>query len=236
MTKPKRRQKNLGKRIRRIVIGTLLAILLAPLILLVAYRHINPPITPLMVIRLAEGEGIKKSWVPLAAISPHVPRAVIALEDSSFCEHFGFDWGEIFDALAEFYRGKRLRGASTISMQTTKNLLLWPHRDYLRKAAEAPLTILLEAMWDKQRILEVYLNIVEWGPGVYGIEAAAQNHFGKSARDLTQREAALLAAVLPNPRKWSPSRPGPYVTQQVYTSFARVRKLKSLTMLGCTRP
>lgn len=210
--------------------------MLAPVAMLFAYRYLDPPVTPLMLLRMTEGEGIKKTWVPLDGISPHVARAVISLEDSSFCEHAGIDWGEMFDALSSYYKGKRVRGASTISMQTTKNLLLWPQRNMARKAVEAPLTVLMEMMWDKQRILEVYLNIVEWGPGIYGIEAAARAHFNKPARWLNQREAALLAAVLPNPRKWSPSRPGPHVLQQVYTSKYRVQKLRTLTMFDCTRP
>ena len=226
----------LGRKIRRYVLLGLAIVLATPVALLFAYRYVNPPITPLMVIRLIQGEGLDKTWVPLSAISPHVPKAVIALEDTSFCEHYGFDWGEIFDALAAFYRGKRLRGASTISMQTTKNLLLWPQRNFLRKIAEAPLTILLETLWDKQRILEVYLNIVEWGPGVYGIEAAARTHFGKSARSLSRREASLLAAILPSPRKWSASRPGPHVRRQVYTSNVRIQQLNTMTLLDCTRP
>ena len=223
-----------AKRARRIVLGGLLAILLTPVALLLIYRQLDPPITPLMLIRLIEGEGLTKTWVPLADISPHVPRAVIALEDNNFCEHHGFDWGEIFEALSEYYKGERLRGASTISMQTTKNLFLWPQRNLLRKVAEAPLTLIMEALWDKQRIIEVYLNIVEWGPGVYGVEAAAQAHFRKPARRLTPREAALLAAVLPNPRKWSPSRPSGYLLRQVRTSYRRVRQLGP--MLDCAKP
>jgi monofunctional biosynthetic peptidoglycan transglycosylase len=192
-------RKSWAKRARRIVLGVLLAILLTPVALLLIYRQLDPPITPLMLIRLIEGEGLTKTWVPLTDISPHVPRAVIALEDNNFCEHHGFDWGEIFDALSEYYKGERLRGASTISMQTTKNLFLWPQRNLLRKAAEAPLTLIMEALWDKRRIIEVYLNIVEWGPGIYGVEAAAQAHFRKPARRLTPREAALLAAPAARP-------------------------------------
>ncbi len=227
-------RKSWGQRVRQTLLWVLLVVLVSPVILLVIYRELDPPITPLMLIRITQGEGLNKTWVPLAAISPHVPKAVIALEDNTFCEHAGFDWAEVFDALAVYYRGGRLRGASTISMQTTKNLFLWPQRDPIRKVVEAPLTLVLEALWDKQRILEVYLNIVEWGPGIYGIEAASRAHFRKSASRLTRREAALLAAVLPNPRKWSPTRPSSYLRQQVYISGKRVRQLGP--MLDCTRP
>ncbi len=229
-----RGQRTWGQKLRQIMLWFLVIVLISPVVLLVIYREMDPPVTPLMLIRMVEGEGLRKTWVPLRAISPHVPRAVIALEDNTFCEHAGFDWAEVFDALAEYYRGGRLRGASTISMQTTKNLFLWPQRNMVRKVVEAPLTLILETLWNKQRILEVYLNIVEWGPGIYGIEAAARAHFRKSARHLTSREAALLAAVLPNPRKWSPSRPSSYLLRQVYTSARRVRQLGP--MLDCTRP
>ena len=228
-TRPKRQA---GKWTRRVLL-LLVLILLAPAGLMLVYRVLPPPVTPLMVIRLFEGEGLSKDWITFDAMSPHVPAAVIALEDNTFCEHSGFDWASIHQAIADYYRGRRLRGASTISMQTTKNVFLWPQRNMVRKALEAPLTVLLEALWDKQRILEVYLNVVEWGPGIYGIEAAARASFGKPASALTQRESALLAAVLPNPRKWSPRRPTRYLERQVRLAKTRVRKLGPL--LDCAR-
>ena len=228
-TRPKRQA---GKWTSRVLL-LLVLILLAPAGLMLVYRVLPPPVTPLMVIRLFEGEGLSKDWITFDAMSPHVPAAVIALEDNTFCEHSGFDWGSIHQAIADYYRGRRLRGASTISMQTTKNVFLWPQRNMVRKALEAPLTVLLEALWDKQRILEVYLNVVEWGPGIYGIEAAARASFGKPASALTQRESALLAAVLPNPRKWSPRRPTRYLERQVRLAKTRVRKLGPL--LDCAR-
>ena len=221
-------------RLRNIILGTIAAVLLAPIFMLMVYRIAKPPITPLMVIRLLEVEGIKKVWFALSRISPHVRNSVIALEDSGFCEHSGFDWGQLFEALSEYYnKGERLRGASTISMQTTKNLFLWPQRGMVRKVLEAPLTIVLEALWDKPRILEVYLNIVEWGPGIYGVEAAAHAYFRKPAAQLTSYEAALLAAVLPNPRRWSPANPTRYITNRVYTATARIRRLGE--RLDCVR-
>jgi monofunctional biosynthetic peptidoglycan transglycosylase len=228
-----RKRRTLASRLRWIVVCTLGAVLIAPVALALLFREVPPPVTPLMVIRMFEGEGIKKDWMPLSEISPHVVNAVIALEDNNFCAHSGVDWGQLFEALSDYYKGERLRGASTISMQTAKNLYLWPGRDYLRKAVEAPLTVLLEALWDKQRILEVYLNIAEWGPGVYGVEAAARANFGKSAARLSRREGALLAAVLPNPREWSPSRPTPYLLGRVRATHDRMSYLGPL--LTCTR-
>lgn len=217
---------------RRLLLALVL-VMLAPVGLMLVYRVLPPPLTPLMVIRLFEGEGLTKDWVSLDAMSPHIAPAVIALEDNTFCEHYGFDWASIHQAIADYYRGERLRGASTISMQTTKNLFLWPQRNVARKVLEAPLTVLLETLWDKRRILEVYLNIVEWGPGVYGIEAAARESFGKPASALTQRESALLAAVLPNPRRWSPRRPTRYLESRVRLAKGRVGKLGPL--LDCAR-
>jgi monofunctional biosynthetic peptidoglycan transglycosylase len=227
-----RKRRTLASRLRWIVFWTLGTVLIAPVALTLLFRELPPPFTPLMVIRMFEGEGIKKDWVPLSEISPNVVHAVIALEDNNFCAHSGVDWGQIFEAVSDYYNGQRLRGASTISMQTAKNLYLWPGRDYLRKIAEAPLTILLETLWDKQRILEVYLNIAEWGPGIYGIEAAARANFNKPASRLNRREAALLAAVLPNPRKWSPSRPTAYIQSRVRATRDRMTYLGPL--LTCT--
>lgn len=227
------RKASKARRIITIVLIGLVVLTVTPLVLVAVYRVAPPPVTPLMIIRLLEGEGIKKDWVPLRRISPRLVRAVIALEDTKFCEHDGVDWGETFEALSDHFKGKRLRGASTISMQTTKNLVLWPGRDYIRKAFEVPLTFWMELLWDKRRIIEVYLNIVEWGPGVYGAEAAAHRYFGKSAARLTQWEAARMAAVLPNPRRWSPSGPTAYIRGRAYTAIARDGDLGSLR---CTRP
>jgi monofunctional biosynthetic peptidoglycan transglycosylase len=174
------------------------------------YRFLPPPATPLMLLRAAQGYGITKTWRPLAAISPHLVRAVIAGEDARFCRHHGFDWEAIDAAWQRYESGRgRLVGASTISMQTAKNLFLWPGRDWPRKALEAWFTLWIETFWSKRRIIEVYLNVVEWGPGIYGAEAAARHSFGRSAAALTAQEAARLAAVLPDPRDRSAARPGP---------------------------
>lgn len=192
-----------------------------PAALVALYRFVPPPVTPLMLIRAAQGEATDHRWVPLSRISPSLARAVIASEDERFCSHHGFDWDALAESWHAYRAGRRLRGASTISQQTAKNLFLWPGRSLVRKVIEAYLTAQLELLWSKSRILETYLNIVEWGHGVYGAEAAARAHFNKSAAALTPREAALLAAVLPNPRRWSADRPTPYVEERA----ARIERL-----------
>lgn len=215
------KKKKKGSRIFRIAVVVLLILVLLPVGLVALYRFARPPVTPVMVIRAIEGEDMRKRWVPLGRISPHAVRAVLALEDTRFCSHSGFDWDEVADAVGDHLKGEQLRGASTISMQTAKNLFLWPNRNVTRKILEAPLTVLIETFWDKRRILEVYLNVIEWGPGIYGIEAASQAYFDKPAARLTPREGALLASVLPNPRRWSPSRPTSYIEGRAYTALAR---------------
>jgi monofunctional glycosyltransferase len=205
-------------------------LLLAALVILVGlpgagillYGFVPPPATPLMLQRLVEGEGLHKQWVARSAIAPDLFRAVIAAEDARFCEHYGFDPVELDKAIRDWRRGRRARGASTITMQTAKNLFLWPGRNFLRKAAEAYLTPWLEVGWSKARILELYVNVAEWGPGIYGAEAAAQAYFGKPARALSAREAALLAAVLPNPREWSAAKPSAYIRERARTIRARM--------------
>ncbi len=231
MAKRSKKKKSLKRRIVGFFLWCLLIVLLLPLVLTVAYRFVPPPLTPLMVIRLFEGEGINKDWVPLNHISPHVGKAVMALEDTAFCSHSGFDWDEVASAVEERLKGGPLRGASTISMQTAKNLFLWPDRHVTRKILEAPLTVLIETLWDKRRILEVYLNVIEWGPGIYGVEAASQTYFGKSAARLSRREAALLAAVLPNPRRWSPVQPTQYILNRAHISLTRFYIID----VSCTR-
>lgn len=194
------------RRLRRVLVLAIAGFLTLSIAVVVVYRFLPPPITPLMVIRLVEGEGLSKDWVSYDEISPQVFKAVIAAEDARFCQHYGFEFGAMLEAWRSNQKGRRLRGASTITMQTAKNLFLWPGRDPLRKVVEAYFTVLLELFWDKRRILEVYVNIIEFGPGIYGIEAAAQTYFKKSAKELTAAEAARLASVLPNPRKWSPQK------------------------------
>ena len=236
---PKRQEKQtIAGRLRRwltraVVVRVVLAVLLLPTALLLLYRLVPPPATPLMLVRLVQGEGLAKDWRPLAAISPHLPRAVIAAEDNLFCTHAGFDWPALRQQVDRALAGEHARGASTISMQTVKNLLLWPGRDPVRKLLEAALTPQLELLWSKRRIMEVYLNVAETGPGLYGAEAAARRYFKKPASALTRREAALIAAVLPNPRLWSPARPTRYISQRVRIIERRIEQLGPL--LDCVR-
>jgi monofunctional glycosyltransferase len=206
----------LGRRTRwgrRVAQAVFLALAL-PIALIGLYRFVPPPITPLMVLRSLDGMPMRQHWVSYRQISPNLVAAVMTSEDQNFCYHHGFDLGAIREAWLAYRIGGRLRGASTISQQTAKNLFLWPAHNFLRKGLEAYLTVALELLWPKQRILEVYLNIIEWGPGVYGAGGAAEAYFGHPAATLTRRQAALLAAVLPNPRQWSPTRPGPHVERR----------------------
>jgi monofunctional biosynthetic peptidoglycan transglycosylase len=198
----------------------------------VIQRFVAPPPTFLMVSRAIEGEGLSYRWRSLDDISPRLVQAVIASEDSTFCAHRGFDMKSIERALKANARAEkrgtgRIRGGSTISQQTAKNVFLWPGRDWIRKGLEAGYTVAIETVWGKRRIMEVYLNVAEWAPGVYGAEAAAQHWFGKSADALTAREAARLAAILPSPRRYSASSPGPYVrrrTSRIQAAMGTVRE------------
>lgn len=187
-------------------------VLAAPFAATVVYRWAPPPMSMLMAIRAAAGAGIDYRWTALDRISPNLVTAVVASEDARLCQHRGVDWEVMRELLEE--AGGPSRGGSTIAMQTAKNLFLWPARSYVRKAAELPLAHWIDFTWSKRRLVEVYLNIVEWGPGVYGAEAAAQRYFGKPASDLTRNEAALLAAALPNPIVRNAAKPGPAMRRQ----------------------
>jgi monofunctional biosynthetic peptidoglycan transglycosylase len=184
------------------------------------FRFINIPATPLMLIRVVENiadgknPSITKNWVSLREISPNLVLAVIASEDNNFESHFGVDFKAIEKAKKLNARGKKMRGASTITQQTAKNAFLWPARTYVRKGLELYFTGLIELVWGKKRIMEVYLNVIEMGDGIYGAEAASQKYFHKSARNLTRPEAAAIAAVLPNPRKWRPDKPTAYIARK----------------------
>jgi len=197
--------------------------LAGPAVGLLAFRWLPVPVTPLMGIRVLQGEGLTRNWVALEDMSPWLVRAVVASEDARFCTHAGFDWREVRNAWQEWRAGKRLRGASTLSMQTARTVFLWPGRDPVRKGIEVLLTPPLELLWPKRRILAVYLNVVEWGPGVYGAEAAAHHHFGVGASELSAAQAARLAAILPAPRRWSAARPSGHVAGRAGTIQARAR-------------
>lgn len=200
--------------------------------LIVLYRFVDPPVSALMLIRAVEGQDIDQRPVALADVSPLLRRAVVTAEDGQFCRHRGFDLGEIRAAMRA--GGARFgRGASTISQQLAKNLFLWPNRSYVRKALEVPLTATLEALWPKARILEIYLNVVEWGPGIYGAEEAARTYFGKSAAALTEREAALLAVALPNPIRRDASDPEP---KQVRLATRLQMRMRTSGPFPCIAP
>jgi len=204
----------LGRAFRALVVVVLVVGFIGPVLTVALYRFVPPPITWLMVQRTVEGRGFTRIWVPLEAISPALVRAVIAAEDARFCEHSGFDFAAIRKAMAANEAGGKVRGGSTISQQTAKNVFLWPRRDWVRKGLEAYFTVLIEVAWGKPRIMEVYLNSIEWGPGVYGAQAAARANFNVSADRLTPAQAARLAAIVPKPLAWRAARPGPYVTRR----------------------
>jgi len=201
-------------RLGRWLVLLVLLFLLVPIPLVLVLRMLEPPSTMVMMLRTVERvfNGTRPFYprrqsVPMERISPWLRRAVLAAEDDRFYSHYGFDFREIARALEAHEQGKPLRGASTISQQTAKNLFLWDGRSYLRKGLEAYLTLVLETLLPKDRILEIYLNLAEWGDGVFGAEMAAQVSFGKAAALLAREEAARLAAILPNPRGWSVNNP-----------------------------
>lgn len=198
----------------------LLGAFLSSILIVILYRWIPVPYTPLMFIRTAEqvflGKEIrmKKTWVPLEEISFNLQKSVISSEDPKFLEHDGFDFEAIMKAIEANKHRKIKMGASTISQQTAKNVFLWPTRSYIRKGLEAYFTVLIEFFWPKDRIIEIYLNVIEMGPGIYGAEAAAEFYFKTKARFLSLHQAASIAAVLPNPRKWNPARPTNYIIRK----------------------
>lgn len=205
----RKRSWRVGRWIRRAIIAL---VVLAAIPAVLTFVYLPPfvhPISTLMLRDLATLNGYDRRWVVIDEVAPVLVHSVIMSEDGQFCSHRGIDWGELNAVLEDAMAGESTRGASTIPMQTVKNLFLWPGRSFLRKALEAPLAVYFDAIMPKKRIMEIYLNIVEWGPGIYGIEAAAQHHFGRSARDLSRRQSALLAVTLPNPLERNPARPGP---------------------------
>lgn len=204
----------------------------------VLLRVVPPPMTFLMTTRLLEGEGRRYDWRSLDDISPRLVEAAIAAEDSTYCRHHGFDMKAIERALKANERNEkrgrsRIRGGSTISQQTAKNVFLWPGRDWIRKGLEAGYTVMIETVWGKRRIMEVYLNVAEWAPGVYGAEAASQHWYGKSARDLTAREAARMAAILPSPRRYQAASPGPYVRRRASRIQAAMGTVRNDGLASC---
>jgi monofunctional glycosyltransferase len=223
----------IGRAVRWAMLAVLVAGILGPIAAVGVYRVVPPPLTWLMVERLVQGRGFDRRWAPLSHISPRLVRAVIASEDSGFCRHHGFDFAAIEKALQHNAVSARIRGGSTISQQTAKNVFLWPGRDWVRKGLEAWFTILIEGIWGKPRIMEVYLNSIEWGPGVYGAEAAAQANFKTSAARLSPAQAARLAAIIPKPLAWRAAAPGPYVRRRSGTIVARADVVRRDDLDGC---
>ena len=191
------------------------------------------PGTILMIQRAAGGEQLRRTMTPLEDISPFLVTAVIAAEDTRYCEHQGIDPEAIEKAIDEYQRGKRARGASTITQQTAKNVFFWNGGGAPRKVGDMWMATFIDHVWGKRRVMEVYLNVAEWGDGIFGAEAAAQARFGKPASKLTEREAALLAAVLPSPNKWRVDPPGPYVTRRAGSLQARMRVVRHQGLDAC---
>lgn len=200
---------------KALYVGTraLLIFLALPYIFILLYRIFDPPFSALMVGNALTGNGIRQEWRDVEDISPNLVRAVILAEDSAFCRHWGVDWHAVGTVLEELEIGEKPRGASTIPMQTAKNMFLWQVPGYFRKVLEVPQAYFMTLIWPKSRVIEIYLNFAEWGPGIFGAEAAARHHFGKSASQLTSREAALMAASLPNPIRRRAGKPGPQTSR-----------------------
>ena len=219
------RPSTFGGRLRRFVLITIAAFLVLTLAVVLLFRWVPPPTTAFMIRERMVGVKIDYQWVPISRISPYAALAVIASEDQNFFKHWGLDLKAIADAVQENQHRKTPRGASTISQQVVKNLFLWPGHSYVRKIMEAYFTIVMEQLWPKQRILEVYLNIAEMGNRVFGVEAASQRFFQKAAADLNRRESAALAAVLPNPKQMSVLRPSDYVRHRTRQIMQQMRAL-----------
>lgn len=209
--------RRLPRRLARAALAALLALAFLGAVAVAALRFVDPATSALMLERRlsawrrGEPFALRHRWVPLASISPNLQTAVVAAEDQKFASHLGFDVEAIGDAVEEHLEGRSSRGASTLTQQVAKNLFLWPAHSLLRKGLEAYFTVLLELFWPKRRILEVYLNLAEWGPGVFGAEAASRAWFKHGAASLTPDEAAALAATLPAPRSRNPTEPAPQV-------------------------
>lgn len=227
---------HIGKRIGIWIRNIVIFLFLSSIIAVVVYKYVPVQYTPLMMIRMYEqyqsGKKVKldHQWVPLSQIGQPLVQAVVASEDNLFLEHNGFDMEQIQKARVEAEKGRRVRGASTISQQTAKNVFLWPGKSYLRKGIEAYFTLLIEWIWGKERIMEVYLNSIEMGDGIYGAQAVARAHFNKEAALLTQQEAALIAASLPNPRRFNSAKPSPYMLKRQAKIISLMGKLLRVPM------
>ncbi|WP_214228682.1 monofunctional biosynthetic peptidoglycan transglycosylase [Pedobacter sp. B4-66] len=222
------------KKITNIVTKVFLWFLMVTVLWVLIYRFVNPPITLLMIQRNIERSSdekpfkMEKKWVDFEDISDNMKRAAVSAEDQLFLKHIGFDLKAIEKAFATNKKGKKIKGGSTISQQTAKNVFLWPGRSWVRKGFEAYFTLLIEMLWSKERILEVYLNVIEMGDGIYGAEAAAQSYFSKSCSKLTKSQAALIAACFPNPRRWTPKKATQYIRHRQFLIMKNMRRLGPL--------
>ena len=217
----RKKKQNRKKKIFSILLKAAIYFIVISIVWVMLYRFVNPPITWLMVQRNFQNientkPPVPRKWVKYEDLSENLKRAVVASEDARFMQHGGFDKKAINKAFQRNKAGGTKRGGSTISQQTAKNVFLWPQRSWIRKGFEAWFTLLIEALWGKKRILEVYLNVIEMGPNLYGAEAATQYYFNKSAQSMTKRQAGLIAAVLPNPLRWSPAKPTNYISNRAY--------------------
>lgn len=223
------------RKIKSILFNILLVLLLLPVMLVGIVKYVDPPIWGWKISRMIsppEGfpEDSQNEWVPLNDISKHIQLAVIATEDQTFPTHYGVDFDSLFKVISQAGENGPSRGASTITQQTAKNVFLFPSHSYVRKAYELYFALLMEAMWSKERILEVYLNVVEFGPGIYGAEAAAQNYFGIPAKQLSTRQAARLAVVLPNPYRIKVYPQTSYTISRVNWAMRQMRNLGSVQL------
>lgn len=217
----------------KLVCNVIIGFSLAVLALSIVYRDYAPQST-LMLKRKLFAQGVEQSWVSMGSISPQIIEAVIVAEDARFCHHSGVDWSALKSAMIEAAEeGEGPKGASTITMQLTRNLFLWQSRSYIRKILEIPLSVMLDAVMSKRRIMEIYLNIAEWGDGIFGVEAASRHYFKKSAGSLNAREASLLVSALPSPVKRNPAKPGAYTKQ--YAGKINRRLNADVAYTGCLR-
>ncbi len=227
---PAKRQ-NFWKKISRAILKSILWFLGISVLWVISYIFINPPVTWLMLQRnwerKSEGKAfrLEKTWVKYDELPNSLKKAAIASEDQLFLEHFGFDLVAIEKAYLNNQKGKKIKGGSTISQQTAKNVFLWPGRSMIRKAFEAYFTLLIEIFWSKERIMEVYLNVIEMGDGIYGAEAASQAYFNKPAKKLTRSQSALIVACLPNPLRWSPKNPTNYIYKRRAAILRHMKRL-----------
>jgi len=231
---PAKAKSPLLKKITGILTKVFLWFLMVTVLWVLFYRFVNPPITLLMIQRNIERSSedrpgkMEKKWVDFDDMSDNMKRAAVSAEDQLFLKHIGFDVKAIEKAFATNKKGKKIKGGSTISQQTAKNVFLWPGRSWIRKGFEAYFTLLIEIFWSKERILEVYLNVIEMGDGIYGAEAASQAYYGKSCTKLSRAQAALIASCFPNPRRWSPKNATPYIRHRQYLIMKNMRRLGPL--------